>query len=56
MTSSLSGNGAVRIGLRGNLGQFSLLVGVNALVGGMVGQERTILALMATKLSLRSLL
>ena len=29
----------IRLGLRENLGQFSLLVGVNALVGAMVGQE-----------------
>jgi len=28
-----------RLGLRQNLGQFSLLVGVNALVGGVLGQE-----------------
>jgi MFS family permease len=33
----------VRLGLRENLPQFSLLVIVNALVGGMVGLERTIL-------------
>jgi hypothetical protein len=26
----------IRLGLRANLGQFALLVGVNALVGGMV--------------------
>jgi MFS family permease len=38
----------VRLGLRANLGQFALLVGVSALVGGMVGQERTILPLLAT--------
>lgn len=36
-----------RLGLGANLGQFSLLVGVNALVGGMVGQERAILPLLA---------
>jgi MFS family permease len=40
--------GGVRLGLRANLGQFALLVGVNALVGGMVGQERTVLPLLAT--------
>jgi MFS family permease len=40
---------ALRLGLRANLGQFSLLVGVNALVGGMVGQERTLLSLLATE-------
>jgi len=34
-------------GLRANLPQFLLLVGVNALVGGMVGQERTLLPLLA---------
>ncbi len=38
-----------RLGLRANLGQFSLLVGVNALVGGMVGQERTVLPLLARR-------
>jgi MFS family permease len=40
--------GSIRLGLRANLGQFALLIGVNALVGGMVGQERTILPLLAT--------
>ena len=33
----------IRLGLRENLGQFSLLVLVNAFVGAMVGMERTIL-------------
>lgn len=33
----------VRLGLRENLGQFSLLVVVNAFVGAMVGMERSIL-------------
>ena len=33
----------VRLGLRENLGQFSLLVLVNAFVGAMVGMERSIL-------------
>jgi MFS family permease len=37
----------VRLGIRANLAQFSLLVGVNALVGGMIGQERTVLPLLA---------
>jgi MFS family permease len=41
--------GGVRLGLRENLGQFSLLVGVNALVGGMFGQERTVLPLLAER-------
>ncbi len=38
---------APRLGLRANLAQFSLLVAVNALVGGMLGQERTVLPLLA---------
>lgn len=38
-----------RLGLRENLAQFGLLVGVNALVGGMIGQERTVLPLLATR-------
>jgi MFS family permease len=37
----------IRLGLRENLAQFLLLVGVNALVGGMIGQERTVLPLLA---------
>ena len=40
---------AIRLGLRENLAQFSLLVAVNALVGGMIGQERTILPLLAER-------
>ena len=36
-----------RLGLRENAAQFTLLVAVNALVGGMIGQERTILPLLA---------
>lgn len=39
----------VRLGLRENLAQFTLLVAVNALVGGMIGQERTILPLLAQR-------
>lgn len=39
----------IRLGLRENLAQFALLVGVNALVGGMLGQERTVLPLIATR-------
>ena len=41
--------GSRQLGLRANLAQFSLLVGVNALVGGMVGQERSLLSLLATQ-------
>ena len=47
MTATGSSNGQ-RLGLRANAGQFALLVAVNALVGGMVGQERTVLPLLAT--------
>jgi len=36
---------AVRLGLRANAAQFSLLVGLNALVGAMVGLERSVLPL-----------
>jgi hypothetical protein len=43
------GQSGVRLGLRANLAQFSLLVGVNALVGGMIGQERTVLPLLAQR-------
>ena len=39
----------LRLGLRQNLAQFCLLVGVNALVGGMIGQERTVLPLLAER-------
>ena len=38
----------IRLGLGANAGQFALLIGVNALVGGMVGQERTVLPLLAS--------
>jgi MFS family permease len=37
----------VRLGLRANLAQFSLLVAVNGLVGGTLGQERTVVPLLA---------
>ena len=37
----------LRLGLKQNVAQFALLVGVNALVGGMIGQERTVLPLLA---------
>ena len=38
--------GSIQLGLRENLAQFVLLVAVNALVGGMVGTERTVLPLL----------
>jgi MFS family permease len=37
----------LRLGLRQNLAQFMLLVAINALVGGTLGQERTVLPLLA---------
>ena len=40
---------APTLGLRANLAQFSLLVAVNALVGGMLGQERTVVPLLAER-------
>ncbi len=40
---------AVRLGLAANAAQFTLLVAVNALVGGMLGQERTVLPLLAER-------
>ena len=38
-----------RLGLRANLAQFLLLVAVNALVGGTLGQERTVVPLLAAR-------
>jgi hypothetical protein len=38
---------AIRLGLRENVGQVSLLVIVNAFVGAMVGMERSILPAIA---------
>ncbi len=46
-STSRSATGAVRLGLRENLGQFALLVVVNAFVGAMVGLERSILPAIA---------
>ena len=39
----------VELGLRQNLAQFALLVAVNALVGGMLGQERTVVPLLGER-------
>ena len=51
MTTTAAARGAespaVRLGLRENLPQFALLVLINALVGATVGQERTVLPLLA---------
>ena len=48
MIEKKPGGPPVRLGLRANAGQFALLVAVSALVGGMIGQERTVLPLLAT--------
>ena len=40
----------ITLGLGANAGQFALLVGVSALVGGMVGQERAIVPLLGVDL------
>jgi MFS family permease len=47
MTASSSPTGGIRLGLRQNLAQFTLLVIVNAFVGAMVGLERSILPAIA---------
>ena len=39
----------IRLGLRENLGQFSLLMLINAFVGSMVGMERAVLPLLAER-------
>lgn len=50
MTPVTPGRSApIRLGLRTNLAQFAVLVGVNALVGGMLGQERTVVPLLASE-------
>ena len=49
MTRRETEHANLQLGLRANLPQFALLVAVNALVGGMIGQERTVLPLLATK-------
>src|SRR5512146_1153990 len=41
--------GEIRLGLRENLGQFSLLVLINVFVGMMVGLERTVVPLIGEK-------
>jgi MFS family permease len=51
VTSAQTGSAQTgpRLGLRVNAAQFALLVAVNALVGGMLGQERTVLPLLADR-------
>ncbi|GAC1611635.1 MAG: MFS transporter [Mycobacteriales bacterium] len=46
-TAPAGGRRPLRLGLRANFAQFGLLVAVNALVGGTLGQERTVVPLLA---------
>ena len=48
-TAPPAGRRQPRLGLAQNAAQFTLLVAVNALVGGMLGQERTVLPLLAER-------
>ena len=48
LTSSSTGR-EIQLGLRENLGQFSLLLLINAFVGSMVGMERSVLPLLAER-------
>lgn len=49
-TTRFAGTGGrIELGLRHNAAQFTLLVVVNALVGGMLGQERTVLPLLGNQ-------
>ncbi|MGZ4636789.1 MAG: MFS transporter [Nocardioidaceae bacterium] len=45
----MTANRRIELGLRQNLAQFVLLVAVNALVGGMLGQERTVVPLLGER-------
>jgi MFS family permease len=42
----------VRLGIRANLAQFALLIGVNGLVGALVGQERSLVPLLGERVFL----
>jgi len=42
-------NSQPSLGLRANAAQFTILVAINALVGGMVGQQQTVLPLLAER-------
>jgi MFS family permease len=46
---STTTSGGPRLGLAANAAQFTLLVVVNALVGGVLGSERTVLPLLADR-------
>jgi MFS family permease len=45
----MTGPSPVRLGIRANAAQFTLLITVNALVGGLLGSERTVLPLLAER-------
>ncbi|MGB3683568.1 MAG: MFS transporter [Rubrobacteraceae bacterium] len=45
----IGGDSGIRLGIRENLAQFSLLVLINLFVGSMVGLERTVLPLLGEK-------
>jgi MFS family permease len=47
--SDPSAHSPVRLGIRTNLAQFVLLIGVNGLVGALVGQERTLVPLLGER-------
>jgi MFS family permease len=47
--TSSAGARAIRLGLEANLGQFSLLVLINAFVGAMIGLERTVVPLIGER-------
>ncbi|MDE2466323.1 MAG: MFS transporter [Alphaproteobacteria bacterium] len=49
MTSDSSASHSIRLGLHENWPQFSLLVLINAFVGGMVGLERTVVPLIGAE-------
>lgn len=49
VTSPRPASAPPRLGIRANLGQFSLLVIVNLFVGGMVGLERTVVPLIGSE-------
>ena len=49
MNASIENGRSLSLGLTENIGQFSLLVLINAFVGGMVGLERTVLPLIAER-------
>ena len=49
MNARIENSRSLSLGLTENIGQFSLLVLINAFVGGMVGLERTVLPLIAER-------